>query len=407
MTEPSGSDLPFSLRLLTDRRLFDTVREVSNVLAKAEGTTPSFLLGKPAAIFAIVVMACEWGLNPWMVMRKVYQPSTRSTNYAFMSELIFAILAKSGRFDDLPTPTFEGPWDQVVGQSKEMVGQGGGKYRVPAWDRTLDIKCKCTITFKLKGAEKAQTFTLSLAQAYPMNSVLWAVDPQQQLWYLTLRRGASRHFPHILMGIPETDEGFIEITMPAGFQDSDIEQKPAAIEAPTDQPMDILVRKEREKTGAKIGEVPSQGEAAPGEPIHQRAAAPADQPADDPGAPDDTADEPGDEPGVPDEPGDEPGHPQDDDGPDEAFDEQTGEIVEGSEGDVDPAEEEPLVSDEPILVTFPGKREPQRYTSAFLARAAIDDAFKAKTGNVAWVKQWRRMNATIKDDPFFSAFFND
>lgn len=212
------TSVPFGSAILRDQQLFAQAQQTAKMLANAVGTTPGFLLGKPDACFAVIVAAENWALDPWFVMRNVYQPKAGG-NIAYMGKLIMAVCMSSGFFEDLPRPEYQGPWDAIEGNF-EIIRGPNGEFTKPKWrpDHDNVKQCKVLLHYKLFDRDP-EVYTFGLGQAFPLNSTLWATDPKTQVLYLATRRMVDSRYPAILGGgAPQFDFdpsiNMIDVTQP-------------------------------------------------------------------------------------------------------------------------------------------------------------------------------------------------
>lgn len=130
----------------------------------------------PGACLGICNQAWQWGMNPFSVSQKAYLVNEI---IAFEAQLVHAVVLKLAPLAKRPRFTYEGEGDAR----------------------------RCTVTFWVKGEDEPLTYTSPpFGKITPKNSPLWKTDPDQQQAYYTIRAGARRYFPEVLMGVLDHEE---------------------------------------------------------------------------------------------------------------------------------------------------------------------------------------------------------
>lgn len=199
--ELGASGLPPSLQILLDEGLYNRMKQLSMLMARAEGFTPKHLLGKGEACFAIINTALDWKLNPHFVARHTYQ--TPGGSIGFDGALVQSVLERSGRFIGSPEIEYHGDWEKLTGKFDRKTSQKGNEYVVPTWTATDALGLGIVIRWQVRGEKKPRAWPSEnrpfyLTQCYPLNSPLWATDPKTQIAYLGIRRFANLAAPGIL-----------------------------------------------------------------------------------------------------------------------------------------------------------------------------------------------------------------
>lgn len=199
--ELGASGLPPSLQILLDEGLYNRIKQLAGVMAKAEGFTPKHLLGKPEACFTIINLALDWKRNPHFVAENTYQ--TPGGSIGFRGNLVQSILEGSGRFIGSPDIEYFGDWKKVVGKFELKTSQRGNEYVAPTWTAADALGLGIIIRWQVRGEKKPRVWPgendpFYLTQCYPLNSPLWATDPKTQIAYLGIRRFANLAAPGIL-----------------------------------------------------------------------------------------------------------------------------------------------------------------------------------------------------------------
>lgn len=200
-------NLPIAMAIWFDEPLYQRAKHIASMMSKAEGITPPHLLGKPESCFFVVEKALTWKLSPSAVAMSTFQ--TPGGKIGFEGKLCQAILENSGHLIGNVSYEHFGDWSQVTGKFSVKRGEKSGKeYAHRDWTRTDALKGGCGVfviaTVRGKGGNPAtrKKWPFRLEQAFPLNSTLWATDPETQICYAAVRRFGSVVVPGIFMGLP-------------------------------------------------------------------------------------------------------------------------------------------------------------------------------------------------------------
>lgn len=150
--------------------------EVAKLMSVSGSAVPRHLRGNPGACLALAVQGWEWGINPFAIANKSYEVNDR---LAYESALYHAVLSRRA---------------PIKGRVK-MEYDGEGPNRT------------CRVWAELADGSGAVEYTSpKFGTIQPKNSPLWKNDPDQQLFYFSVRSFARRHFPDVMMGIATVDE---------------------------------------------------------------------------------------------------------------------------------------------------------------------------------------------------------
>jgi hypothetical protein len=139
------------------------------------------MIGKPfresvGACLGILTQAMRWGMDPYSCSQKAYLVNDV---IGYEAQLIHAVILKNAPLSKRPRPVYSGSGDT----------------------RT------CRIIFHVIGEDEPFEYeSPPKADIKPQNSPLWKTDPDQQLFYYSVRAGSRRHFPDIIMGIYTPEE---------------------------------------------------------------------------------------------------------------------------------------------------------------------------------------------------------
>lgn len=152
------------------------IMEFAKMMSLGGVTVPDHLRGQPGACLAICIQAFEWAMNPFAVASKSYVVSNR---IGYEASLFQAVLLKRA---------------PIKGRIK-MTFDGAGPQRT----------CRVYAT-ALDSDEVYEYVSPETGKIKPKNSPLWVNDPDQQLFYFSVRSFARRHFPDVMMGVYTADE---------------------------------------------------------------------------------------------------------------------------------------------------------------------------------------------------------
>lgn len=158
---------------------FGNMEEVMNfakLMAVSDVAVPKHLRGNPGACLAVAVQGWEWAINPFAIANKTYVVNDR---LGYESALYQAVLTRRA---------------PIKGRLKvEYAGEGQSR--------------TCRVSAELKdGSGDVEYVSPKFGNIKPKNSPLWVNDPDQQLYYFSVRSFARRHFADVMMGIATVDE---------------------------------------------------------------------------------------------------------------------------------------------------------------------------------------------------------
>lgn len=197
---PSTMEMSPGLAIFFNDTLYNRCKQVAIHMSKAEGMMPRHLQGKPEACFAVVSRAIVWKLDPFSVAMSTYQTPGGSIGYE--GRLIQAILENSGKLEGGINYEFRGDWSAVKGRFRLQEGKNGNKYPVPTWGPKEAEGLLVVVSAQVKGETTPRTLDFELAEAFPLNSPLWATAPHRQIRYTAVRAFANQVVPSLLMGVP-------------------------------------------------------------------------------------------------------------------------------------------------------------------------------------------------------------
>lgn len=151
------------------------VLEFSKLMAVSKQAVPKHLRGEPGACMAITLQALNWRMDPFAVANKSYMVNDR---IAYEAQLVHAVVEQRAPIKGRITGKIE--------------GQGPTR----KWRLSATTNDGATIDYE---GPEISTITTK-------NSPLWKADPDQQLWYYSVRAMCRRHFPDVILGVYEKEE---------------------------------------------------------------------------------------------------------------------------------------------------------------------------------------------------------
>lgn len=166
------------------------VMEFAKLMSVARQAVPKHLRGQPGACMAVSLQALNWRMDPFAVANKSYMVNDR---IAYEAQLIHAVIEQRA---------------PITGRIQGTVS-GEGPTR------------KWTLTAHTTNGDKVVFEGNEIGNITTKNSPLWKSDPDQQLWFYSVRAMCRRHFPDVLLGVYEKEEiahaeGMRDVTPEAG-----------------------------------------------------------------------------------------------------------------------------------------------------------------------------------------------
>jgi hypothetical protein len=156
---------------------FGQLMEFSKIMAASGIGVPKHLRGNVGACMRIAMQAIEWRMSPYAVADKSYFVNDK---IAYEAQLFQAVILQRA---------------PIKGRIKVEYTGLGSKRACRVWAVLND------------GSEEIVEYqSPEFGAINPKNSPLWKNDPDQQLFYFSVRSLARRHFPDVVMGIYTKDE---------------------------------------------------------------------------------------------------------------------------------------------------------------------------------------------------------
>lgn len=204
LAEHLGPKVSPALQIFLNENLFERCVQVAKYLAGAHGFVPKHLQDKPQACFAVVVRAIVWKQDPYAVAQSTYE--TPGGKVGYEGKLIQSVLEASGHIEGGVKFEHYGDWSKLRGRFKivKRTNQWNKEVNVPEqdWRPEEEEGIGVRVIAQLKNETEPRTLEFDLNTAYPRNSTLWAVRPQQQICYTAVRAFANMVVPHLLLGVP-------------------------------------------------------------------------------------------------------------------------------------------------------------------------------------------------------------
>lgn len=196
---PVGGMAP-GLAIMFNDALYERCKQLSSVMARAEGITPPHLIGRSEACFAVVTRSITWKLDPFSVAQATYQ--TPGGKVGFEGKLVQAILENSGHLVGGVRFEHVGDWDRIRGKWLKKSSERGKEYAVQNWKDEEEVGLGVVVSAQVKGEKERREMTVWLRECFPRNSTLWALRPSQQICYTAVRAFANVVAPGLFMGVP-------------------------------------------------------------------------------------------------------------------------------------------------------------------------------------------------------------
>jgi hypothetical protein len=151
--------------------------QAADMMASGKVAVPRHCRGEPGVCFAVIMQAYRWRMDPFEVARQSYVVNDQIT---YMAGLIHSlVLARA----------------PIRGRVKAEYAGEGMQRSCRVWADLADGTGSVDYTSPPVGRLKREK-----------GSPLWTTDPDQQLFYYSIRALARRHFPDIIMGTYSKDE---------------------------------------------------------------------------------------------------------------------------------------------------------------------------------------------------------
>lgn len=178
----SSIDLEIAGKIEMDGKrgmLVDTMAQamqVAKMMSLSDVAVPPHLRNKPGACLAIAIQGYEWGISPFAIANKSYVVNDR---IGYESAMYNAVVTRRA---------------PIKGRIKcEYAGTGAAR--------------TCRVWARLADEDEIVEYTSPpTGQIKPKNSPLWQNDPDQQLFYFSVRAFTRRHFADVMMGVYTVDE---------------------------------------------------------------------------------------------------------------------------------------------------------------------------------------------------------
>ena len=150
--------------------------EFAKLMSLGRESVPKHCREAPGVCLSICIQALEWRISPLALANKSYVVNDR---LCWESALYQTVVSRRA---------------PIVGRIKmEYTGEGNAR--------------KCRVWAELSDGTGVVEYTSpQFGIINPKNSPLWKNDPDQQLFYFSMRSFARRHFPDVMMGVYTVDE---------------------------------------------------------------------------------------------------------------------------------------------------------------------------------------------------------
>ncbi|MAC84331.1 MAG: hypothetical protein CL624_09375 [Arcobacter sp.] len=180
----------------------DKMLTLAKIMSTSTVSIPKHLKNEGDCL-AIIMQSAQWGMNPFSVAQKTF---LLNGVLGYESQLVSAIINNNAPIKQRLEYEFFGPWENVIGKTKEKVSQKGHKYPVSDSTPQDELGVGVIVRATLQGETKPRELNLLLLQVTTRNSTLWAEDPKQQLAYLAAKKWSRLFCPDVILGVYTHDE---------------------------------------------------------------------------------------------------------------------------------------------------------------------------------------------------------
>jgi hypothetical protein len=153
----------------------------ATLMSRADCAVPPHLRENPGACLAVCMRAFRLNWDPFALAAKTYLVQSKDGTVgqiAYEAQAIAAMINTSPVLARRPR--------------YEYIGDGQNR--------------QCKVTFNTRDGDELEYLSPKLGSITPKRSPLWQSDPDQQQGYYSVRAGARRHFPEIIMGVYDREE---------------------------------------------------------------------------------------------------------------------------------------------------------------------------------------------------------
>lgn len=197
----------FHQQMIEESQQFEFMEKKANVMASSVATIPKHLQGNSGDCMAIILMAHQWGMNPYSVAQKTH---LINGVMGYEAQLVNAVVSSSNKIIGSFDYEWFGPWENIIGKVKMGKNGQGKEYIQKDWKYEDEVGLGIRVKATLRGETEPRVLELLLLQAQVRNSTLWASDPKQQLAYLGVKRWSRLYAPDVILGVYSPDELHVE-----------------------------------------------------------------------------------------------------------------------------------------------------------------------------------------------------
>lgn len=154
---------------------FGEVIEFAKMMAQASFAVPKHLRENPGACMAVTMRSIGWEMDPFAVATKTYQVGDI---ISYEAQLVAAVVHLRAPIRTRPEVSYLGD-----GQTRQ-----------------------CLISVEMLEGSTKEYLSPEIGKILVKNSPLWKGDPDQQLYYYSIRAWARRYTPEVLLGVYTPDE---------------------------------------------------------------------------------------------------------------------------------------------------------------------------------------------------------
>ena len=191
------------ISMMFDPTISDRVKAIAQTMAQGKVTVPEHLRNNMPDCLAVVMQSASWRLNPFAVAQKTHLVQGK---LGYEAQLVSAIVSSLGLLEGRFRYEYIGDWSKVAKRPKIVKSSRGFDVPTPGWNDADEEGLCVRVIGKLVGDDERRDHKVWLVQAWPRNSTLWAVNPQQQLGYLAVKQWVRKYAPDAILGVYTPDE---------------------------------------------------------------------------------------------------------------------------------------------------------------------------------------------------------
>ena len=215
--------------MLFDDKIFGQLEKIATMMVSGNVMVPKHLKTK-GDLFAVVMQAAQWGMNPYAVAQKTFLVSG---TLGYEAQLVNAVISTSTAIKGRFHYEYGGDWPKISGlptgkkQIPDKYNAGQSKWiDIKGWKDEDEIGLWIKVGAVISGEDEVTwSEEIYMAPITTRNSSLWVSDPKQQMAYLGVKKWARMYTPGVILGVYTPDELEARDITPVAFEDLDKNDK--------------------------------------------------------------------------------------------------------------------------------------------------------------------------------------